>query len=330
MENFFGGVTTAHGINQVFKEHNGPVRQIFWFCAFLACFYFLFFFIIDVITSFFFAATASVVSVSTYSGAVPMATLCNLNPLRCGCSAFYNPAVLNSEVAFAAALPFVCSQLVSFLPSAWETLAADGTVLASVLLEDAGRYVDLNATRANMAAFNSTIDCGGGTVTDAAVVAQLLAGKASFQSLYSYAGYADRNAFVRGCMATDTQAGSPTLGQRVSCMGDQWWGPPAIDPDHGACHTFNPCHGFPVGAQCVADADCAHNADPRRTGGSCSAGRCACSRCVAGAGCQLAQQVGAGRGRGIRLVGNVEANQVPSNPPTHLPEISEISEISEI
>lgn len=33
-ERFFGGTTTAHGINRVFDDDAGIVRRIFWFCAF--------------------------------------------------------------------------------------------------------------------------------------------------------------------------------------------------------------------------------------------------------------------------------------------------------
>ena len=34
---------------------------------------------------------------------------------------------------------------------------------------------------------------------------------------------------------------------QVACMDDTWWSPAALDSTYGACHTFNPCHGFPVG-----------------------------------------------------------------------------------
>ena len=241
-----------------------------------------------------------------------MVTVCNLSPVRCGCSAFYDPSVLASDAALAAVLPFVCSPLVAFLPSAWETLDAAGRVTAYSLLEDAARHVDLNATRARMAAFAGAISCDSGNYTAPALVARLLAGRATYHDVYSYAGYALREKLVRGCMATDAAAGSPTLGRRVPCQGDEWWARPRFDPDHGACHTFNPCHGFPVDALCAADADCAHATDPRRPGGRCTAGRCECTRCAAGAGCRVARQGTAGRGQGIRLLGNVGTDQVPA------------------
>jgi hypothetical protein len=33
-ERFAGGTTTAHGINRVFDDDNGPVRRLFWLIAF--------------------------------------------------------------------------------------------------------------------------------------------------------------------------------------------------------------------------------------------------------------------------------------------------------
>ena len=78
MENFFGGVTTSHGINQVFKEHNGGVRRIAWLLCFSSSFYFLFFFIIDAIRTYIDAETATSLSTTTHGGLLPMVTLCNL------------------------------------------------------------------------------------------------------------------------------------------------------------------------------------------------------------------------------------------------------------
>jgi hypothetical protein len=310
MENFFGGVTTAHGINQVFKEYNGPLRRLFWLGAFGGCFFALIFFIGDAITAFLGASTASVVSTGSHSGDLPMVTVCNLSPVRCGCSAFYDPAVLASPAALAAVLPFVCAPLVAFKPGAWQTIDAAGRVTAFSLLEDASQHVDLSATQARMAAFAGAINCDSGNYTAVVLAAALVAGRATYHDLYSYAGYSARDKLIRGCMATDSAAGSPTLGRRVPCQGDAWWARPGFDPELGACHTFNPCHGFPVDALCGSDADCAHPAAPLRPGGRCTAGRCECTRCAAGAGCRVARQGTAGRGRGVRLVSNVGTDQV--------------------
>ena len=114
MENFFGGVTTAHGINQVFKEHNGVVRRLFWLCAFFGCFIGLFFFIVDSIITFIDALTATTISTDTHDGLLPMTTVCNLSPIRCACAAFYDPAVLASDKLVALVLPYICSSLVAF------------------------------------------------------------------------------------------------------------------------------------------------------------------------------------------------------------------------
>ena len=138
MENFFGGVTTAHGINQVFKEFNGPVRRLFWLCAFAGCFFVLFFFIVDAITAFLTAATASLSSTAGHAGDLPMLVVCNLSPVRCACAAFYDPAVLANDTLLAAVLPFVCAPLVAFkADEPWDTLDVTGGVNASAPLEDA-------------------------------------------------------------------------------------------------------------------------------------------------------------------------------------------------
>jgi hypothetical protein len=48
------------------------------------------------------------------------------------------------------------------------------------------------------------------------------------------------------------------MGQKITCMGDEWWGPAWVDASYGVCHTFNPCAGIPMGESCDADSDCTH------------------------------------------------------------------------
>ena len=48
-------------------------------------FYGLFFFIIDAILGFVDAIASSAVSTDSHTGLLPSVTLCNLNPVRCGC-----------------------------------------------------------------------------------------------------------------------------------------------------------------------------------------------------------------------------------------------------
>ena len=114
VQHFFGDVTTAHGINQVFKEHNGVLRRLFWACAFCGCFIGLFFFVVDSIITFIDALTATQISTDTHDGLLPMITVCNLSPIRCACQAFYDPVVLASDKLVAMVLPYICSSLVAF------------------------------------------------------------------------------------------------------------------------------------------------------------------------------------------------------------------------
>ena len=74
--------------------------------------------------------------------------------------------------------------------------------------------------------------------------------------VFMYAGYARRTSIVKECVIGDTETVSPTMGQKISCMGDEWWGPAWVDASYGVCHTFNPCAGIPMGESCDADSDC--------------------------------------------------------------------------
>ena len=76
--------------------------------------------------------------------------------------------------------------------------------------------------------------------------------------VFMYAGYARRTSIVKECVIGDTETVSPTMGQKISCMGDEWWGPAWVDASYGVCHTFNPCAGIPMGESCDADSDCTH------------------------------------------------------------------------
>jgi hypothetical protein len=78
-ENFFGGVTTAHGINQAFKEYNGPLRRLFWFAAFIGGIWGLVYLVKDACTQYFAAITTTSVSMDSHSGLLPMISMCNLS-----------------------------------------------------------------------------------------------------------------------------------------------------------------------------------------------------------------------------------------------------------
>lgn len=83
--NFCGGVTTAHGINRVFDEGQGPVRRIFWILFFLASFIVLWFLVNSAIVQYMQADVATSIYTEDGSSIMPMVTVCNSSPLRCGC-----------------------------------------------------------------------------------------------------------------------------------------------------------------------------------------------------------------------------------------------------
>ena len=232
-------------------------------------------------------------------------------PIRCGCEAFYDPGITSNATLVKAVLPYLCQDVINFADSAWEALDASGNVVTYTILEQAGANLNLNGISARMSQFGGQINCDNGAYTKDAIVRKVMAGTLTYVDAFAYAGYAQRTKLLRSCMAVDSAPGSPTLGQKVPCMDDTWWGNVTYDVDYGACHTFNPCHGFPVGSVCSADSDCQHYADKTLAGGRCAGGLCACSRCTAGAGCRVANQLHAGNGRGVRFVANVGADQDP-------------------
>ena len=100
-------------------------------------------------------------------------------------------------------------------------------------------------------------------------------------------------------------------GDKISCMGDEFWGPPVPTVENGICHTFNPCFGFPVGKKCSSDAHCGH-CDPLLEGGVCTEGRCDCTLCAAGRNCAVPPlQIDIGRGNGVRILANTHIGQSP-------------------
>ncbi len=83
--NFCGGVTTAHGINRVFDEGQGPVRRIFWIVFFLASFVVLWILVDKAIKQYLQADVTTSIYSEDGSSTMPMITVCNSSPLRCGC-----------------------------------------------------------------------------------------------------------------------------------------------------------------------------------------------------------------------------------------------------
>ena len=83
--NFCGGVTTAHGINRVFDEGQGPVRRGFWIVFFLASFVVLWNLVYSAILQYMQADVSTSIFTEDGSSTMPMVTVCNSSPLRCGC-----------------------------------------------------------------------------------------------------------------------------------------------------------------------------------------------------------------------------------------------------
>jgi len=126
-------------------------------------------------------------------------------------------------------------------------------------------FVDSTATKAKIQSgvFKLSCNCDKPSlgITKDWIVAKIIDNTAVFTDLVLYAGHSapDKRAqTVKDCTLVDNTPGSKTLGDKVTCVDDTWWGPSFIHERHGICNVFNPCQGFPVGAACKSDDDCEH------------------------------------------------------------------------
>ena len=79
MESFFGGVTTAYGINEVLKDFNGPFRRLLWIAAFIGGIWTLFYLGASAYQEFIETFTSTSISTDNNDGLLPMITVCNLS-----------------------------------------------------------------------------------------------------------------------------------------------------------------------------------------------------------------------------------------------------------
>jgi hypothetical protein len=86
-----GGVTSSHGVNQVFDHDNGFLRVIMWLAVLGAAWYGLVFFISETLEGFSRAAVLTDSANSLHDGTLPQVTVCNESPVNCRCDAFYHP-----------------------------------------------------------------------------------------------------------------------------------------------------------------------------------------------------------------------------------------------
>mmetsp|Transcript_32950 Transcript_32950/g.51389 ORF Transcript_32950/g.51389 Transcript_32950/m.51389 type:complete len:725 (+) Transcript_32950:250-2424(+) len=310
--NFYGSVTTAHGINRVFDDHNGILRRVFWFALFITSFILLVMTLSSTFNGFFEGEIVTNVNFEDASNVLPMMTICNVSPLRCACEAFYDADLINNDDHLKKIVPYACNEVVAYQEAQTFTVDANNKRTSYDVLERVDQKIDYARTRQLMLAFPDSrkLSCDNGDYTKDWVKAQVQAGSMSQFDLLQYAGYGDRGRLIRFCKHTD-----PETGDKASCMGDEYWSNPFFTASMGACHTLNPCHGFPVGEACDEDADCGHESEDsddlqtkRIAGGVCNAdGRCECNLCKAGTGCKVMQQLKPGKNQGIRLVANINA-----------------------
>ena len=82
---FCNGVTTAHGINRVFDDGQGPLRRVFWLLFFVSSFGVLWYLVNNAVLRFMGADVVTTIGTEEGSSILPMVTVCNSSPLRCGC-----------------------------------------------------------------------------------------------------------------------------------------------------------------------------------------------------------------------------------------------------
>jgi len=329
-----GGVTSAHGINRLVDPDNGVLRVVIWLGIVVACSYALVFFVESTLRGFLSAGVVRDITYSLHDGTLPMTTVCNESPIRCGCEAFYDERVRDNYLD--RVLPFLCKDALVFKEAMVDPLdSVTGQRLSYTTLESLETMVDLQETRAKMRNFTRTINCDSGVFTKEWVLQRLVDGNLRQMDVIKYAGYTHRDDLIKECKTVDNTASSKTFGHPISCMDDRWWSPPWVDTTHGVCHTLSPCHGFPVGQACDNDQECEHelnyealktrNSDSlsnlpphaKVTGGYChkELKTCICTACAAGTDCITPKQLNPGRGRGIRLGvwAGVEADAVISS-----------------
>jgi hypothetical protein len=257
----FGAVTTAHGINRVFDDNNGVLRRVFWLVVFLGGFGMTWFYCEQAVASYLSKGVVTVLAQEQHDGELPQVTVCGGSPVRCSCEGLYDERVLNRS--FAKILPFLCAQHLVFLDG--DAAGAPDLVLDPVTgqrvsfttNEQAGKMVDVEQTLARINAERSAgqlrlTTCGSGAYSTDWFVDRVLSSELRQVDLFLYAGYTDRDLLVRECKLVDHVLGSRTKGQQISCMDDNFWSPVWFDEERGACHTFNPCQGFPIGRSCEA------------------------------------------------------------------------------
>ena len=266
--------------------------------------------------------------------------------VRCSCEAFYDEEVLANH--FDKILPYLCFEFLVFRDMESDTadplnrspdLAGVDDITGNresyTTCEKANLMVDREKTVANIARMRAagtlaakTSVCGTeNRYTMAWFKQQVKDSDLSYMDLIMYAGYTRRTQILKECMIVDSEVGSPTFGQKVSCMGDEWWSDMWVDENYGACHTFNPCTGFPVGTPCEEDAECDHDLNknaitsknsslPKHAqveGGFCESDAkprtCQCRLCKAGTGCKQGVQSRAGRGNGMRMMLNAAVDE---------------------
>eukprot|EP00960_Hanusia_phi_P038449 753432-Hanusia_phi.AAC.2 len=260
MENFFGGVTTAHGINRVFDEDNGILRRLFWFGAFTASFYALFFFVIDSIMLFIEAKSDTSFGQDSHAGRIV-------------------PPVLMTSIAFEAAIAYIQTIADSAYDDCLQ-LEPDSMWMLWLLRPEFGKqpaafsHATLSFTR--KLCINALQQKHDESNSDA----NYNADSSSTATMEDSKKYVDVILTAQSMTNFSEKLGCGLDGYTDTC----WWGPPKIDENYGACHTFNPyeyvltennvtrscsCQGFPVGDGCTSDADCEHMYDKSLKGGIC-------------------------------------------------------------
>jgi hypothetical protein len=186
----------------------------------------------------------TVLSDGEHRGVLPMVSLCSLSPVQCSCEAFYEPEIINDH--FEKVLPFICRDVLEFKDTSPDEIDATGKITAYSTLEDIANFVDIPKTKARLAS-NSTfqkLNCDNvpaDGINKDWMKAKIIAGKFTRADLYEYAGHTRRTQIVKDCTLTDNTAGSPTLGKKISCNGDDFWGEQFMDEERGVCNVFNPC-----------------------------------------------------------------------------------------
>jgi hypothetical protein len=101
------------------------------------------------------------VQVSDGDSSLPMITMCNLYPIRCGCDAFYDES-LYTEPYFSRILPYICREAIVLKTEYMGQKSPAGLAIGYDVIENEMDQIDIEATKLSAKSFKEKLHCDHG------------------------------------------------------------------------------------------------------------------------------------------------------------------------